>query len=47
MVDYTNNFNGYVNNNINGSIGLPYAPENNNIQMNNGKINFIEPEFIF
>ena len=42
MADYSNNLNSYVNNNINGSIGLlPYGQENNNFQMNNCILNLI------
>jgi hypothetical protein len=43
MVDYANNLNSYANSNSNGNIGLAYAPENNNnSQINNGKINLIK-----
>lgn len=52
MVDYGNNINGYVNNNINSNYGLAYAPDNNNNNNNNnrfqnmaGKLNTIQNMF--
>ncbi len=38
MVDYNDNMNGYLNNNINGNYGVQTGPENNNFNLGNGKI---------